>query len=453
MSSSSGAVRMTDGAIWKRILIFAIPIFWGNLFQQLYNTADSLIVGNYLGSEALAAVSSSGSLIHLLVGFFQGVFIGAGVVISRYYGAKDIPVVQKAVHTTVAIGLICGVGLTVVGVLVAPGILQIMGTPAEVMPSSVIYFRIYFAGSLGFILYNCFVGILQAVGDSRHPLIYLVISSVINIALDFLFIAVLGMGVGSAAMATIISQFLSAALCLIQLVRSPEEFRVELRKIRIHRVLLSKILKNGVPSGVQNSIISIANVFVQTNINAFGALAVAGCGAYMKIQGFAFLPVICFTMAMSTFISQNLGAQQYDRAKKGSLFGLTCCCVLAEAIGLLTHVFGPQLIALFSSDPQVIAYGVDYCRCNGVFFFLLAFSHCMASIFRGAGRAMVPMFVMMIFWCGVRVSYIAITVRFIPDIRVVFWAYPLTWALSTIFFLIYYLKVDWMRGTDKELIA
>ena len=451
MSSSSGAVRMTDGAIWKRILVFAIPIFWGNLFQQLYNTADTLIVGNFIGSDALAAVSSSGSLIQLLVGFFQGVFIGAGVIISRYYGAKDNKTVKDAVHTTVAMGLIFGVALTFIGILVAPLILQVMGTPAEVMPNSIAYFRIYFAGSLGFIMYNCCVGILQAVGDSKHPLIYLVISSVVNIGLDLLFIVVLDFGVGSAAAATVISQVLSAVLCLQRLIRkSPPEIRLELKKIRIHRILFGKVLKNGIPSGVQNSIISIANVFVQSNINAFGALAVAGCGAYMKIQGFAFLPVICFTMAMSTFVSQNLGAQEYERVKKGARFGLICCCLIAEFIGIITHIFGPGLMSLFSADPAVIQYGVEYCRCNGIFFFLLAFSHGMASVFRGAGKAIVPMFVMMICWCGIRVSYIALTVRVIPDIHVVFWAYPLTWALSAIVFLIYYMKVDWMHSKNTQ---
>ena len=450
MSSSSSAVRMTDGAIWKRILVFAIPIFWGNLFQQLYNTADSLIVGNVLGSDALAAVTSSSSLIYLLVGFFQGLFIGAGVIISRYYGAKNTSTLQKAIHTTAALGIICGVIMTVIGVCATPVILRLMGTPASVLPDSIIYLRIYFAGSMGFVLYNCFVGILQAVGDSKHPLIYLVISSVINIGLDLFFIGVLGLGVGWAAVATIIAQIVSALLCLRKLLRSPEEFRLVLRKIRIHGELLSKILKNGVPSGVQNSIISIANVFVQSNINAFGALAVAGCGAYSTIQGFAFLPVICFTMAMSTFVSQNLGAEEYGRVKKGTVFGLACCCIIAEVIGILTHIFGPWLMSWFSADPTVIQYGVEYCRCNGMFFFLLAFSHCMASIFRGAGKAIVPMFVMMAFWCGVRVSYIAITVRFIPDIHVVFWAYPLTWTLSSVFFLIYYIKVDWMRGSKLE---
>ena len=452
MSSSSGAVRMTDGAIWKRILVFAIPLFWGNLFQQLYNTADSLIVGNFLGSESLAAVSSSGSLIYLMVGFFQGLFLGAGIVISCYYGAQDKEVVEKAVHTTAALGIICGVILTLVGIFAAPAILQLMGTPAEVLPKSIVYFRVYFAGSLAFVLYNCFVSILQAVGDSKHPLIYLMISSAINIGLDLLFVAVLGLGVGFAALATIISQFVSMLLCLRQLLKSKAEFRLEIRKIRIHVSLFTRILKNGVPSGVQNSIISIANVFVQANINVFGALAVAGCGAYSTIQGFAFLPVTCFTMAMSTFVSQNLGAQQYDRVKQGARFGLMCCCLLAEAVGIITHIFGPQLISLFSQDPEVIQFGVDYCRCNGVFFFLLAFSHGMASIFRGAGKAIVPMFVMLAFWCVVRVSYIAITVQYIPKIEVVYWAYPLTWALSSIFFLIYYLKVDWM-GRGKMAAA
>ncbi len=451
MSSSSGAVRMTDGAIWKRILVFAIPIFWGNLFQQLYTTADTLIVANFLGSDALAAVSSSGSLIYLMVGFFQGVFIGAGVVISRYFGAKRADALHKAVHTTAALGIICGVILTVVGVLLAPVILRLMGTPIEVLPNSLVYFRIYFSGSLGFVLYNCFVGILQAVGDSKHPLVYLVISSVINVGLDLLFIGVLGLGVGSAALATIISQCFSAMLCLIQLLRSPDEFRLVLKKIRIHKELFGMIIKNGVPSGIQNSIISIANVFVQSNINAFGAIAVAGCGAYSTIQGFAFLPVICFTMAMFTFVSQNLGAEEYDRVRKGTRFGLLCCCLIAEVIGIVTHVFAPQLLAFFSSDPMVIQYGVEYCRCNGVFFFLLAMSHCMASIFRGAGKAIVPMFVMMIFWCGVRIAYIALTVQIIPDIHVVYWAYPLTWTLSSIFFLVYYFKVDWMHGRDTQL--
>jgi len=289
--SNTTSTLMTEGTIWKRIITFAFPLFWGNLFQQLYNTADSLIVGNFLGDAALAAVSSSGSLIFLMVGFFNGISIVAGVVIARYFGARDICSLKKAIHTTIAFGLICGCLLTLVGVFAAPQILVWMGTPSAVLPNSITYFRIYFCGSLAFVMYNIFVGILQSVGDSRHPLIYLVISSAINITLDLFFIGVLHYGVGGAALATVISQFISVSLCLRQLLQSPEEFRISFRKIHLEKNMLQRILTNGLPAGFQNSIISVANVFVQANINQFGQMAVAGCGAYSKIQGFGFLPM------------------------------------------------------------------------------------------------------------------------------------------------------------------
>lgn len=307
---------MTTGPIWKRIIFFAIPLFFGNLFQQLYNTADSLIVGRFLGSTALAAVSSSGNLIFLMVGFFNGLAIGAGVVVAKYYGAKRYHIVQRTIHTIMALGLICGIVLTFIGVLAAPQILVLMGTPSEVLPNSITYFRIYFCGSLAFVMYNFMVGILQSVGDSRHPLIYLVISSIVNIVLDLLFVGVFHWGVGSAALATIISQFISAFLCLGQLMKSPEEYQVHISKIRIDFLVLRQIISNGLPSGLQNSIISLANVVVQSNINKFGEMAVAGCGSYSKVEGFGFLPITCFALALTTFISQNLGAKEYGRAKK-----------------------------------------------------------------------------------------------------------------------------------------
>ena len=449
MSSSSSATRMTDGSIWRRIIAFAVPLFWGNLFQQLYNTADSLIVGNFLGSSALAAVSSSGNLIFLMVGFFNGIAIGAGVVIAKYYGARDIQNLKKSIHTTVGFGLICGVLLTAMGILAAPQILKLMGTPAEVLPNSITYFRVYFTGSLAFVMYNFFVGILQSVGDSKHPLIYLVVSSLVNIVLDLLFIAVLGFGVGAAALATVISQFLSAILCLQQLMRSPGEFRVSLRNISLDSYMLRQIISNGFPAGVQNSIISVANVFVQANINQFGQMAVAGCGSYAKIQGFGFLPVTCFAMALTTFISQNLGAKEYERAKKGAVFGVICSISAAEVIGIFVNIFAPQLIAAFSSTPAVITFGTMQARTDTLFYFLLAFSHCMAGIMRGAGKSTVPMYVMMVCWCIIRVSYITIILKFIPSIRMIFWAYPITWTLSSIVFLLYFLKSDWIHGLER----
>ena len=242
---------MTEGSISRKIIFFAIPLFIGNLFQQLYNTADSLIVGNFLGSNALAAVSSSGNLIFLMVGFINGIALGAGVVIARYYGAKNKEYLQKAIHTTVAFGLAAGLALTAIGMFLAPKILVLMGTPSEVLPQSIEYFRTYFAGSLGFVMYNIFVGILQSVGDSRHPLIYLIVSSCINVVLDIFFIAGLGMGVGAAALATAISQFASAIFCMIHLMRTKEEYRLQISKIGFDGLMMKQIIQNGVPSGFQ----------------------------------------------------------------------------------------------------------------------------------------------------------------------------------------------------------
>ncbi len=450
MKTHSSAVLMTEGPIWRRLVAFAIPLFLGNLFQQLYNTADSLIVGNFLGSNALAAVSSSGNLIFLMVGFFNGIAVGAGVVVAKYYGAKKYDAVQRVIHTIAALGILCGIALTFIGILAAPQILVLMGTPENVLPNSVVYFRVYFSGSLAFVMYNFLVGILQSVGDSRHPLIYLIISSMVNVVLDLLFVAVFHMGVGSAAFATVISQFISALLCLRQLMNSPAEYRLTLRKIRIDRTMLGQIISNGLPSGIQNSIISLANVVVQSNINKFGEMAMAGCGSYAKIEGFGFLPITCFAMALTTFISQNLGAREYDRAKKGAVFGVACSLTIAELVGIVIYLLAPVLISGFNSDPQVISYGVAQARTVTLFYFLLAFSHCMAGILRGAGKSTVPMFVMLICWCVIRVTYITITVHFIPNIRVIFWAYPLTWTLSSLTFLIYFLKSDWLHAFEKS---
>nr|WP_296010472.1 MATE family efflux transporter [uncultured Blautia sp.] len=450
MSTSSSATLMTKGPIWKKIIAFAIPLFLGNLFQQLYNTADSLIVGNFLGSSALAAVSSSGNLIFLMVGFFNGLAVGAGVVVARYFGAKKFDLVQRAIHTIITLGFFCGIALTFVGVIAAPQILILMGTPPEVLPNSVTYFRIYFCGSLAFVMYNFLVGILQAVGDSRHPLMYLIISSVTNIALDLILVAGFHFGVGAAALATVISQCLSALLCFLHLLRGPKEYRIYLSKLRLDSLLLKQIISNGLPAGLQNSIISLANVVVQSNINKFGQMAVAGCGSYSKIEGFAFLPITCFALALTTFISQNLGAKEYDRAKKGAVFGVICSVVTAELVGVVIYTFAPYLIAAFNNTPEVLSYGIAQAHTASLFYFLLAFSHCMAGILRGAGKSTVPMFVMLICWCIIRVTYITVTVHFIPDIRVIFWAYPITWTLSSIVFLLYFLKSDWIHGLEKQ---
>ena len=442
--------NMAEGNISRNIVLFALPVFLGQLLQQLYNIIDSIVVGRVLGSEALAAVSSSGSLIFLMVGFIQGLFLGAGVIIGKRFGAKDYEGVHIAVHTAIAFGLVMGLVLTCVGIGVTPILLRLMGTPDNVMPNSVAYFRVYFLGGLGSVMYNTCCGIFQAMGDSRHPLYYLMTSAVTNTVLDILFVRFLGFGVEGAAAATVIAQFLSAALAFRKLTFVDGEHRVYIKQIRIDLKTLKLELGLGFPTGIQNSVIAIANVIVQSNINAFGSIAMAGCGSYFKIEGFAFLPITSFCAALTTFISQNLGAREYERAKKGARFGIMMGVGLAEVIGIIFFIAAPRLIALFSNDPEVIAFGVSQARTESLFYCLLALSHCMAGILRGAGKTSVPMFVMLACWCLIRITYITIAVRLFPVIETIFKAYPLTWSLSSVLFVIYYFKADWIHTFDKR---
>ncbi|MCI5703697.1 MAG: MATE family efflux transporter [Pseudoflavonifractor sp.] len=435
---------MTQGPIGRILLRFALPLFLGNLFQQLYNTVDSLVVGNFSGNEALAAVSSSGSLCFLIIGFFQGVFAGASVVISRRYGARDGEGVDRAVHATVIFSLAAGLLLTVLGVGFTPAILRWIGTPENVMPDSVLYFRIYCSGLLGLVLYNTANGIFQALGDSRHPLYYLIVSSVVNVVLDLLFVAVWDMGVAGAALATVIGQCLSALLGFLHLMSGRFLVRVSLRRLRADPTVLGLIFRLGLPSGVQNSVIAIANVVVQSHINAFGDNAMAGCGSYFKVEGFVFLPITCLTLAMTTFVSQNLGAQRYDRVKEGARLGTLMTVGLSEAVGVAVFLLAPFLIGLFTPDPAVIAFGVRQARVEALFYCMLAFSHSAASILRGAGRAVIPMAVMLAVWCVFRISYITFMVPRFQDITVVFTAYPITWSISSILFALTLWKGNWM---------
>lgn len=316
------------------------------------------------------------------------------------------------------------------------------------MPESVAYLQIYFFGSLGFVMYNIFVGILQAVGDSRHPLYYLMVSSVVNLVLDLLLIAGFHTGVGGAALATVVSQLISAALCFAQLLRTRASYRIRLSQIRFDFKMLRQIVQIGLPSGVQNSIISFANVIVQSHINAFGAMAMAGYGAYSKIEGFAFLPINSFTMAMTTFVGQNLGAGQKDRTRRGARFGILTTVLLAELIGVVVFLLAPQLVAAFDSNPEVIRFGVEKARTAALFYCLLAYSHSVASVLRGAGKAVVPMLIMMTFWCVVRVTFLSISIPMTHSIQMVYLVYPLTWSLSSISFFFYYKKANWMDLTD-----
>ncbi len=444
-----GTVNLTTGNVRKTMVVFAMPIFLSQLFQQLYNAVDSLIVGNILGKEALAAVSSSASLIQLLSSLMIGIAMGAGVVISRYFGAGEDRLVSDSVHTTVAFGLAAGAVMTAIGVGLSPVLLRWMNTPENVLDGSIAYFRYYFLGAIPVMLYNVFTGILNALGDSRRPLYYLILSSVLNVALDLLFIGIFHCGVGSAAVATAISQGVSALLCFLYLRKPGTIYRVQIRKIRFHPHLLREVIRMGLPTGIQNSVTSIANVTVQGNINTFGANATAACGVYSRLQGFAFLPITSYALALTTFVSQNLGAKQYDRARRGARFGILTMVTLAELIGIGLAIGSPLLVRLFNNDPDVIAIAVQQSRIENLFFWLLAFSHAVAGICRGAGRSTVPMTVMLSIWCVFRIIYITVAMSICHDIRLLFVAYPLTWTISSIIFFIYYKKSDWVHGFER----
>lgn len=445
---------MTKGSPYSLMMGFALPIFLSQVFQQLYNTADALIVGKFLGTNALAAVTSSGTLIFLLISFFMGTAMGGGVVISKFFGAGDKEQVSRAIHTILAFGIVSGIVLTVVGVAFTPAFLRWMQTDPEVMPEAVEYFRYYFLGALAMVLYNICRSIMNALGDSRRPLYYLIFSSILNVVLDVLFIGAFHWGVWSAAAATVISQAASVVLCMVYLLQKGNIYTVEPAKIRFHKATLIEIIRYGLPSGVQNSVIAFANVIVQSQINSFGKLAMAAYGTHAKIEGFAFLPITSFNMACTTFISQNLGAKQYERAKKGARFSILAAVLLAELIGIGYYIFAPQLIGIFDKTAGVIALGVQQARTVALFYFLLAFSHSIAAVCRGAGKAFVPMVIMLSIWCVVRIAYIIIVMRFTGEISYIYWAYPLTWGISSVIYLGYYLFSDWVHGFDgKEAAA
>ena len=440
---------MTEGVIWKEILLFSIPLLLGNLFQQLYNAGDSVGVGNYIGAQALAAVGSSAPVINLLVSFFMGLAVGAGVIISRYFGARKKEELHIAVHTSLALTFAAGLVMTLIGVLISPYVLQWVGTPSDVMESSVLYLRIYFLGILSVMVYNMGSGILRAVGDSRNPLYFLIVSSVTNIILDMLFVIVFHMGIAGVGWATLIAQTISAVLTMLLLMRTKEEYQVKLKHIRFHKHMLYEIVRLGLPSGLQNAIVSFSNVIVQSNINAFGSLAMAGCGSYTKIDGFAILPVMSYSMALTTFTGQNMGAKKYDRVKQGAKTGILMSVITIVCISALLLMLGPNVLAIFSSDPTVINYGLYMMHVLAPGYIFLAISHAFNGIIRGAGITTVPMIVMVTCWCGLRMAWILTSVPLFHDIGVVFMGWPLTWIASALWLFLYYRKGKWMTRYDS----
>ena len=435
---------ITEGSIWKKLLMYSIPLILGNLFQQLYNTVDSIIVGNYIGSEALAAVGSSGSIINLLIGFCVGASAGAGVVIAQFFGAQDKEGVRKAVHTTLAIAIAAGVVMTVVGILLVPFLLRAMGTPEEVFGQAVTYLQVYFGGIFFSVIYNMSAGILNAVGNSRRSLIYLMIAAVSNIFLDLLLVVVLKMGIVGAALATDISQLLSCIFILLFLTRSQEIYRVRLREIRFYERMPSKIIKIGLPTGIQHVVISFSNVLVQSSVNSFGAAAMAGFAAYIKIDGFNILPVMSFSTAATTFTGQNIGAGKYDRVKRGMYVSLAMGIIYTIATGILLLIFAPQVIGVFTDNQEVVTYGVYIMKFFCPFYWSLAILHVLSGTIRGTGHTLEPMLVILFSLCVFRVIWITAALSIAHQFSYVMVVYPLSWMVGMILILLYAWKGRWM---------
>ena len=442
--------NMTSGNAAKLIFFFALPLMLGNICQQLYTMVDTMIVGQVAGVEALAALGSVDFLMWIVTGISTGITQGFSILISQHYGAGNGVALRKVIAHSYRLTAITAILVFALSQLLASAALTGLHTPQNIIGMALLYLRIIFCGIPFTTAYNMFACELRAIGNSKAPLTAMLIASIINIVLDLLFVGLLGFGVGAAALATIISQFSSAFLCMLRLMRTKDVYQVQISQIRFHRGMLGQIIGIGLPSGMQNSIISFANIIVQTNINKFGVMAVAGCGVYSKIEGFAFLPITCFAMSLTTFIGQNLGAKQYDRAKKGAYFGITCSTLLAEVVGVIVFFAIPQLAAAFNNEAQVVEFATRQAHIEAFFYCFLAFSHCIAGIMRGAGKSAVPMFVMLVSWCIIRITYITVTVHFIPKIQVIFWAYPLTWSISSVIFLIYFLKANWLYSFEKK---
>lgn len=435
---------MTEGTIWKKILVFAVPLIIGNLLQQMYSTIDSIIVGHYVGKSALAAVGSSTSIINLLIAFSQGASVGAGVVISQYMGARDKKSVHSAVHTAAAVAVLLGLFLTLAGVLMSGQLLVRMQTPDDVINDSTLYLRVYSAGLVFNVVYNMATGIMNAAGNSKRPLIYLGAASVTNIVLDMLFIAVGGMGVEGAAIATDVSQAVSCVLAMIYLFRVDADYRISPKDMHINGHMLSKIIKIGLPTGIQSMVISLSNIIIQSSINSFGSTQMAGFGAYMKVDGFNILPVLSISMAVTTFVGQNYGAGRIDRVKKGAAVTVVMGLIYTALTGILLLTFSEPIMRLFTDDADIIAAGELAMKYFCPYYMLLSILNVLAGTVRGAGKSVPPMVILLFAMCVFRVLWIKLVLPHYNTIDVVYMVYPVSWVIGAALMALYTWKGKWL---------
>lgn len=442
---------MTEGNIWKLLIIFSIPLILGNLLQQMYNTADSIIVGNFVGSNGLAAVGSGTALINLIIAFSQGAAVGAGVIVSQSLGARDKQKTKLAVNTAMCIAIILGVILSAIGVILSRDLLVWMKTPKSVLKDSVLYLQIYCGGLIFNVIYNMATGILNAAGNSKRPLIYLAIASVTNIILDLVFIKALKWGVKGAAIATDISQALSCIFAVGYLLRVNSDYKLIIKELKIHGNTAKQIIRVGLPTAIQNMVISFSNVLVQSSVNSYGATAMAGYAAYLKIDGFNILPVLSISMAVTTFTGQNVGAKKPDRVKKGMWNALIMGVVYTVIIGVVLLLTSHTVLGLFTKDNDVITYGQLAMKYFCPFYFLLGILNILAGTVRGAGKGVPPMLILLFSMCIFRILWIKIALPFYSTIDGVFILYPISWLVGMILMIIYTKFGKWMpKNISKQ---
>lgn len=436
---------MTEGNIFEKILLFSIPLLLGNFFQLMYNAIDSFVVGNFVGKHALAAVGTSTPIINLMIAFFQGLATGAGVIVSKYYGARDKENVSKAVHTFVMFSLLLGIFLSVFGYLISPKLLEMMNTPSDSFDSANAYLKTYFLGNVFVTLYNAGTGILQSVGNAKAPLFILIVSSIINVFLDLLFVRVIKLGVVGAALATIICQAFAMVLVLYILCKNKSEYQLIFKKLKIHLSILKEIVFVGVPAGLQGMVVSVSNVMVMYYINGFGSAAVAGFSSANKFDNFLGLPVNSFMLAITTFVSQNLGAKKYDRVKQGIRATLIMSLATVIVLGVIVMTFADSCIGIFNSDKDVIEAGATFIRIMCPFYFALCFHQVYSGALRASGRSFVPMFTSIMAFVVIRQIYLAIVLKTTRDISMIGWGYSLTWILAAVFTGCYYHFSGWLQ--------
>ena len=430
---------ITEGVIWKQLLLFFFPILFGTFFQQLYNTADAIIVGRFVGKEALSAVGgSTGTLINLFIGFFVGCSSGATVILSQFFGAKNVKYVQKAVHTAMAFSVTGGIIITVIGILISPWALTLMKTPADIMDASLLYIRIYFSGTVANLVYNMGAGILRAVGDSRRPLYFLIAGCFVNILLDILLVVVFPLGILGAALATVLSQLFSAVLVCLVLMRTKECYRFTLSKIRFHADILLRIIRIGLPAGFQSVMYSFSNIIIQSNINTFGTDTVAAWAAYAKIDALFWMIMGAFGVAVTTFVGQNYGAGKMDRVKKGVLICLAMSMGTAVFCSFVFYLFGSYIYLLFTTDALVLKKGMEILHFLAPCFVTYVCIEILSGALRGIGKSLVPLLLTCFGVCVFRIVWIGITVPLRPEITTVIVSYPISWVMTSVLFLIYY---------------